>query len=135
MKTRDGIVDYTDKLVGLTGIKRNEILKEIGITLSKYYEWKRRYGIPNSHNSNSTRDHWLTEEEELRIIEYAKSHTGEGYRRLTYMMIDENVAFVSPSSVYRILYSYGLLNKWENDSNSKKGEGFDQPIKSMNIGT
>ena len=115
MKTRDMIVDYTDKLVGLTGIKRTEILKEIGITLSKYYDWKRRYGIPNSHNSNSPKDHWLTEKEESLIIEYAKSHIDEGYRRLTYMMIDENVAFVSPSSVYRVLLSQGLLNRWKND--------------------
>jgi putative transposase len=129
MKTRDGVVDYTEKLVTLTEIKRKAILKEIGITTSKYYEWKRRYGIPNSHNSNSPKDHWLTEEEEIRIIEYAKSHMGEGYRRLTYMMIDENVAFVSPSSVYRILFSHGLLNKWENDKESKKGVGFDQPKK------
>jgi transposase len=129
MKTRDGIIDYVAKLVALTGIKRKEILKEIGITISKYYEWEDRYGIPNSHNSNCPKDTWLTTDEESRIVEYAKTHSGEGYRRLTYMMIDEDVAFVSPSSVYRILFSYGLLNKWENDSDSKKGEGFEQPEK------
>jgi putative transposase len=129
MVTRDGVVDYTDKLVRLTGIKRKEILKEIGISISKYYEWKKRYGIPNSHNSNCPRNNWLTTEEELQIVEYARVHVSEGYRRLTYMMIDADVVFVSPSSVYRILFSYGLLNKWENDSDSKKGEGFVQPEK------
>lgn len=129
MEIRDEIVNYTDKLVKLTGINRTKILKEIGITLSKYYEWKKKYGIPNSNNSNSPKEHWITEEEERLIVEYAKKHTGEGYRRLRYMMIDDNVAFVSESSVYRVLCLYNLLNKWNNDSKTRKGEGFEQPKK------
>mgnify|MGYP001023996674 FL=1 len=44
-------------------------------------------------------------------------------------MIDANVAFVSKSSVYRVLCLYNLLNKWNNDSKTRKGEGFEQPKK------
>jgi len=46
----------------------------------------------------------------------------EGCRRLTFMMIDQNVAVVSPSSVYRVLAGAGLLDRW-------KGTGFIQPIR------
>lgn len=45
------------------------------------------------------------------------------------MMIDENIAAVSPASNYRILSNAGLLNKWNKVSSSKKGSGFDQPEK------
>jgi len=30
----------------------------IGISSSKYYDWRRRYGKPNEHNSDVPRDFW-----------------------------------------------------------------------------
>ena len=50
----------------------------------------------------------------------------EGYRRLTFMMLDADVVAVSPSSVWRVLGQAGLLKKW-NGKPSKKGTGFEQP--------
>jgi putative transposase len=50
----------------------------------------------------------------------------EGYRRLTFMMLDQDVVAVSPSSVWRVLGQAGLLAKW-NGHPSKKGTGFAQP--------
>ncbi|MCE1187591.1 MAG: hypothetical protein LWX56_00490 [Ignavibacteria bacterium] len=37
-------------------------------------------------------------------------HRRDGYRRLTYAMMDHDVAVASPSSVYRILKQADLLN-------------------------
>ena len=51
----------------------------------------------------------------------------EGYRRCTYMMIDQNIVAVSPSSVYRVLAKAGLIRHWAKEK-SKKGEGFEQPL-------
>src|SRR5207245_2389000 len=51
----------------------------------------------------------------------------EGYRRLTFMMLDADVVAVSPSSVWRVLSQSGLLSKW-NGKPSKKGIGFAQPL-------
>ena len=70
---------------------------------------------------------WILNSEKESIIKYAKKHENEGYRRLTYMMIDENIAAVSPASTYRILSNAGMLNKWKKVSSRKKGSGFDQP--------
>jgi len=47
---------------------------------------------------------------------YALNHPREGYRRLAWMMIDEEIAFVSPSSVYRILDRNDLLCRWKPSS-------------------
>ncbi len=99
----------------------------VNISSSKYYTWTIRQGLPNNHNGKIPKDNWLLEWEKEAILSYAKDHTGEGYRRLTYMMIDENVAAASPSAVYRLLKLYGLLNKWNLTKKSSKGRGFEQP--------
>jgi putative transposase len=43
------------------------------------------------------------------------------------MMLDRNVAAVSPSTVYRVLSKAGRLDRWKKNL-SKKGTGFVQPI-------
>lgn len=44
------------------------------------------------------------------------------------MMIDQEVVATSPSSVYRVLSTAGLLDRW-NKKPSTKGTGFAQPLK------
>jgi transposase InsO family protein len=52
----------------------------------------------------------------------------EGYRRMTYMMMDQDIVAASPATVYRVLKSAGLLQRW-NRKTTKKGNGFVQPLK------
>ena len=82
----------------------------------------------NEHNALVPRDAWLTLSERQAIVDYYRDHPLEGYRRLTYMMMDEDIVAVSPSSVYRVLTNAGLLRRW-NGKPSKKGTGFIQPLK------
>ena len=100
----------------------------LGISRSKFYDWQKRYGKVNEHNAWIPRDFWLTEVENQAIINYYADNPLEGYRRLTYMMMDEDIVAVSPSSVYRVLLNAGLLSRW-NGKSSKKGSGFQQPLK------
>ena len=104
-----------------------KLLKLIGISSSKYYSWIDRKDQVNNHNCTIPKKHWILDWEREAIINYAKEHLGEGYRRLTYMMIDGNIAAVSPSSTYRVLKSAGLLNRWNKIKKSSKGNGFIQP--------
>jgi putative transposase len=73
------------------------------------------------------RDHWLTDDEKERICVFARQNPLEGYRRLTFMMIDDNVAACSPTSVYRVLKGAGLL-AGQSPAPTKKGTGFVQPL-------
>ncbi|HDM78897.1 MAG TPA: IS3 family transposase [Deltaproteobacteria bacterium] len=98
----------------------------LGIKSSKFYDWKKRYGKVNEHNSWIPRDFWLEDWEKQAIINFFLSHPDEGYRRLAFMMIDADVVAVSPSSVYRVLSAEGLLRKWKPGSSSK-GDGFKGP--------
>lgn len=109
-------------------ISNKTMLSLIGINSSKYYSWNNRKGEANNHNGKIPKDNWLLDWEKEAIINYSKSHIAEGYRRLTYMMMDEDIVAVSPSSTYRILKFQGLLNRWNNVKKNLKGKGFDQPI-------
>lgn len=99
----------------------------LGITTSKYYDWKRRYGRTNEHNSWIPRDHWLTDAEKAAIIRFADEYPLEGYRRLTFMMLDRDIVAVSPASVYRVLKDAGRIGRCTNKPTGK-GRGFEQPV-------
>jgi len=99
----------------------------LGIGPSKFYDWRARFGKVNEHNAWVPRDHWLTEQEKERIKAFARGHPLEGYRPLTFMMLDADVVAVSPTSVYRVLKSAGLL-AGQTPKPTKKGTGFVQPL-------
>lgn len=98
----------------------------IGISASKYYDWRQRYGKVNEHNAWLPRDFWLEPWEKDALVAFHHEHPLEGYRRLTYMMLDRDVVAVSATSVYRVLKDADLLRRW-NGKPSRKGTGFQQP--------
>jgi putative transposase len=100
----------------------------LGIAWSKFGRWSKRLGTPNQHNASVPRDFWLEDWEKAAIIAFRDLYPLEGYRRLTYMMLDADVVAVSPSSVYRVLKAAGkLARRWGKPS--KKGTGFEQPVR------
>jgi putative transposase len=105
-----------------------QLVSWIGIARGKFYAWRKRYGRANEHNALIPRDHWLTDDERQRIIAYHDRYPLEGYRRLTFMMLDADVVAASPATVYRVLSAAGLLDRW-NRQPSKKGTGFAQPLR------
>jgi len=127
--TRDSVVDYVTHWSNLTKKPVYKFIKWLQISESKYYRWKARYGKVNEHNGWVPRDHWLCDWEKEAIITYYHNHPGEGYRRITYMMLDEDIVAVSPVSVWRVLHKAGLLNRWNNGT-TLKGTGFTQPVHS-----
>jgi len=82
----------------------------------------------NEHNGWVPRDFWLELWEKEAIIEFHLKNPLEGYRRLTFMMLDADVAAVSPASVWRVLKQAGLLSLWKSKP-SRKGTGFEQPLR------
>ena len=50
------------------------------------------------------------------IISFFSANRGDGYRRCAYMMIDKDVAYASPSTVYRVLKEAGMLQKKADDT-------------------
>ncbi len=94
---------------------------------SKFNHWSRRLGSPNQHNTTVPPNFWLEDWEKAAIIAFHDLYPAEGYRRLTYVMLDADVVAVSSSSVYRVLKAAGKLTpRW--GTPSQKGKGFEQPV-------
>lgn len=125
---RDQIVDFVRCWSEKTEIGAARFIMWLGVTASKFYSWRERYGRVNEHNGWIPRDFWLEEREKKAIVDFHLKNPLEGYRRLTFMMLDADVVAVSPSSVWRVLGQAGLLKKW-NGKESRKGTGFEQPLK------
>jgi transposase InsO family protein len=125
---RDQIVDYVAHWTVRTGIPARRFLAWLELGASKFHDWKQRYGKVNEHNRLVPRDTWLEDWEKQAILDFHDRHPLEGYRRLTFMMLDDDVVAVSPASTYRVLKAAGRLDRhWARPS--KKGTGFVQPLR------
>ena len=110
-----------------TGIGAARFIVWLDIAASKFYHWRQRYGRANEHNGWVPRDFWLEDWEKQAILDFHRQYPLEGYRRLTFMMLDLSLVAVSPASVWRVLHRAGRLARW-NRKLSKKGIGFQQPF-------
>jgi putative transposase len=124
---RDAVVDFIRRWAEKTSLAIERLLEWLGLSVGKFYEWRQRYGRTNQHNGSVPRDFWLQPWEKQAILDFQQLYPLEGYRRLTYLMIDADVVAVSPSSVFRVLHQAGRLRKWAHKT-SKKGTGFEQPL-------
>lgn len=96
------------------GVDLREYCNGIGISLSRWYRMQRMV-----HTGMKAKDkqkpkaspYALTQEEEEAVVAYAVAHPKYYHREMAYRMIDENVVYTSPSTVYRILKKHGLIRE------------------------
>jgi len=94
-------VNFVRRWSEKTEIGAGRFIGWLDITASKFYDWRERYGKVNEHNGWVPRDFWLEEWEKQAIIGFHLKNPLEGYRRLTFMMLDADIVAVSPTSVWR----------------------------------
>jgi transposase InsO family protein len=123
---RDQVVDFVHHWSGRTELPAQRLLGWIELSPRQYHRWQERFGQVNEHNRLVPRDHWLEAWEKAAIVNFAREYPLEGYRRLTFMMLDRNIVAVSPASVYRVMRGAGLIRGWQKPS--RKGSGFVQPL-------
>ena len=124
---RDEVVDYVRQKHERTEVPAKKLVQWLGIGMSKFYDWQARYGKVNEHNAPVPRDHWLEAWEKEAILAFDAERPLEGYRRLTYLMLDADLVAASPATVYRVLKGAGRFDRW-NRRESAKGTGFIQPL-------
>lgn len=120
------MVDYVNYWKGRADVSTKQLLEWIGLYESTYYKWCRHYGRDYEHNGAIPRDHWIEDWERNAIIQFHFDNPLNGYRRLTYMMLDAGLVAVSPATVYRVLSKAGLLGR-QSKKTTTKGTGFHQP--------
>jgi hypothetical protein len=89
---RDQVVDFTHHYYRLSGLAVVRLLFWLSLSPRKFQRWQDRYGKANEHNAMIARDHWIEAAERAAIVQFARQYPLEGYRRLTFMMLDRNVA-------------------------------------------
>jgi transposase InsO family protein len=103
-----------------TGWTVRRILKALGLTRARYRDWVKRAArdaLADRPPIASFRDGILAEEKDA-VKAYALAHPKDGYRRLAWQMVDADVAYLSPSSVYRVLDEADLLSRWKRSTSS-----------------
>ena len=91
-------MDFVRRWSEKTEITAGQFIEWLNITASKFYDWRERYGKVNEHNGWVPRDFWLEDWEKQAIIGFHLKNPLEGYRRLTFMMLDADIVAVSPTS-------------------------------------
>lgn len=124
---RTEVLDFVTRWSAKTGLPAKCFVRWLGIARGKFYQWKQHYGRTHEHNGQVPRDHWIESWERDAIVDYFDAHPLDGYRRLSFMMLDDDVVAVSPSTTFRVLKAVGRLNRF-NGRASKKGTGFVQPL-------
>lgn len=109
--------DKARLITEIQGLRKNRIgkLKELGIPLSSYYNWKKRYekeGLMGLRKqTQNSRKIWnrLTNYERDKVLEIAKKHPELSSRLLAIKITDSEEFSISESTVYRLLKQEGLI--------------------------
>ena len=102
-----------------TEYSQERILDLFSLSRSTFFGWFDEFGniIPPKDRKPSNPKTVLKSEIEA-VINYRLLHKDVGYRKLTWMMIDENICCITESATYEILKKHNRLYGW----NSVPGE-------------
>ena len=97
------------KNVERSGYSISKILLMLGISISWYYSQISFFPIlDGGFNPMAIRRH-----DEWIVIGFRKQHPRMSFREIAYTLIDEDIAYLSPSTVYRILKKHNLITPWK----------------------
>jgi len=94
------------------GPPKRVCLAALGVSRSAYYRWRAGSVSPRGPGARPRLPHALLREEREAVVRFALEHPNPRHRELAWRMVDDDVAYVSPSSVYRILREEGLMPTW-----------------------
>ena len=99
-------------------------LRALGVSPTSYYRWLRERAKEGGAAASirPVQAYEALEEEKRAVREFACRHTELRHRELAWRMIDEDVAYLSPSTVYRILREGNLVCPWRRRSKRRREE-------------
>ena len=100
-----------------SGWTSTRTLQALGVPRSVYYAWLQRDQLQD-RSGTPQRVYTVLPDERAAICAFALRYPKIGYRKLTWMMVDANVACVGESTVYRVLSDADLLSRWKRSERS-----------------
>jgi putative transposase len=90
-------------------------LRALGVPTTSYYRWRREESWADRARAAPRRPvqpYEALPEERAAVRAYALKHPGVRHRELAWKMVDDDVAYLSASTVYRILCGEDLVCPW-----------------------
>ena len=100
-------------------------LSALGVSPASYYRWLKEEAWAKRQPQPPPKPVQAYEalpEERRAVKEYALKHPEIRHRELAWRMVDEDVAYLSPSTVYRILKEENLVCPWRRRSKRRRQE-------------
>lgn len=88
-----------------------QVLTALAVGRTTYYRWRREraWTRPLAATPRLATVYEALPEERAAVLSYAREHPAIRHRELAWRMVDEDVAYLSPSTVYRILREEELV--------------------------
>jgi putative transposase len=108
------ILAAVGEVQGIVRAPMKGILKHMGVSRATYYRWLKRAleDCLTDRIVTSQRRAWPPTPQEIdSVCGYALEYPQMGYKRLTWQMLDDDVAYLKPYQVYEILSGHSLLRR------------------------
>lgn len=113
-----------------SGWPAQRTLAALGIPRRTYYRWLQEEAWARALPAEPVRPvqpYEALPEEKQAVLDYARRHPELRYRELAWRMVDEDVACLSPSTVYRILKEANLVTPWRR-RRKRQREAEEKPV-------
>ena len=108
-----------------SGWPAKRTLAALGIPRRTYYRWLREEAWARALPEQPARPvqpYEALAEERQAVLDYARRHPELRHRELAWRMVDEDIACLSPSTVYRILKEANLVCPWRRRAKRRRAE-------------
>lgn len=108
------LLDAVRNAQTVSDVSVRSILDQLGISPATYYRWTARAEADRLADDRTRRVRFTvppTPAECVAVREFACAHPLMGYKRLTWAMIDQNIASLRPGQVYQVLQQADLLRR------------------------
>jgi putative transposase len=108
-----------------SGWPAQRTLAALGISRRSYYRWLKEEAWAKAAPAEPVQPVQMYEalpEEKAAVLAYARKHPELRHRELAWRMVDEDVACLSPSTVYRLLKEANLVCPWRRRPKRRRAE-------------
>jgi putative transposase len=108
-----------------SGWPAKRTLAALGIPRRTYYRWLKEQAWARALPEQPVRPvqpYEALPEEKQAVLDYARRHPALRHRELAWRMVDEDIACLSPSTVYRILKEANLVCPWRRRAKRRRAE-------------